>query len=132
MKEFDITVHRVLDGDTVLCEIDLGFGVILASKLVRIEHIDAPEIRSLDEQHKMHGLLAKTRLQRFLAQTNVVLVSEGKLDKFGRVLGDFQLPNGTLASSVMLNEYLAVQYDGKNKDNLMELHKRNWELISVA
>ena len=45
MYEYRATVVKVIDGDTVDVDIDLGFGIILSDERVRIMGIDTPESR---------------------------------------------------------------------------------------
>ena len=59
MYEYKCKVTRVVDGDTVDIDIDLGFGVWLHKERVRIYGIDTPESRTRDKIEKRFGLLAK-------------------------------------------------------------------------
>ena len=43
MYEYRASILRVVDGDTVDVDIDLGFGVWLRNERVRIMGIDTPE-----------------------------------------------------------------------------------------
>ena len=53
MHEYKIDVLRVVDGDTVDVDIDLGFGVWLRNQRVRIVGIDTPESRTSDKIEKI-------------------------------------------------------------------------------
>ena len=66
MYEYRCKVSRVVDGDTVDIDIDLGFGVWLHKERVRIIGIDTPESRTRDKVEKRFGLLAKNLLRTFL------------------------------------------------------------------
>ena len=66
MYEYKAKILRVVDGDTVDVDIDLGFGVWLRNERVRIMGIDTPESRTRDKQEKKFGLLAKERLKELL------------------------------------------------------------------
>ena len=63
MYEYKCKVIRVVDGDTVDVDIDLGFGVWLHKERVRIQGIDTPESRTRDKVEKRFGLLAKEELK---------------------------------------------------------------------
>ena len=52
MYEYKCAINRVIDGDTVDVDIELGFGVILADERVRIMGIDTPESRSCKGESK--------------------------------------------------------------------------------
>ena len=62
MYEYKCKVLKVVDGDTVDVDIDLGFGVWLHKERVRIMGIDTPESRTSDKLEKVFGLAAKERL----------------------------------------------------------------------
>ena len=63
MHEYKIDVLRVVDGDTVDVDIDLGFGVWLRDERVRMMGIDTPESRTSDKVEKLFGLAAKEKLK---------------------------------------------------------------------
>ena len=59
MYQYKAKITRIIDGDTVDCDIDLGFKVILAKQRIRLYGIDTPESRTRDKVEKKYGLLAK-------------------------------------------------------------------------
>jgi len=63
MKPFvyNCTVDRVVDGDTVDVNIDLGFNTWLMKRRVRLMGVDTPECRTRDDLEKQFGLLAKSK-----------------------------------------------------------------------
>jgi micrococcal nuclease len=63
MYEYKVDIVRVVDGDTVDVDIDLGFGVWLKKERVRIMGIDTPESRTRDKTEKIFGMAAKERLK---------------------------------------------------------------------
>ena len=66
MYEYRVEVLKVIDGDTVDVDIDLGFGVWLKNERVRLHGIDTPESRTRDLEEKKFGLAAKARLKELL------------------------------------------------------------------
>jgi len=72
MYEYKVTVLRVVDGDTVDVDIDLGFGIVLSNERVRIMGIDTPESRTRNKLEKVFGLASKTRLKELLGKTAVL------------------------------------------------------------
>ena len=66
MYEYSCTIDRVVDGDTVDVDIDLGFGVWLRKERVRMYGIDTPESRTRDLVEKKYGLAAKDFVLSFL------------------------------------------------------------------
>ena len=82
---YKCTLDRVVDGDTVDVNIDLGFKIVLAKQRVRLVGIDTPESRTRDLAEKKLGLQAKDLLKE-LTQDGFVLESQGR-GKYGRILG---------------------------------------------
>ena len=94
MYEYRVNVVKVVDGDTVDVDIDLGFGVWLKDERVRIMGIYTPESRTSDKVEKKFGLASKARLKSLLGKTAVLKTQinkngEDMKGKFGRILGDF-------------------------------------------
>ena len=130
MHEYKVNILKVVDGDTVDVDIDLGFGVWLRKERVRIMGIDTPESRTSDKMEKIFGILAKDRLSSLLGaeailQTQVSKKGEDMKGKFGRILGNFLTIDGRKCAQVLVEEGHAVYYDGGKKDNLQHLHQAN-------
>ena len=79
-------IIRVIDGDTIVVSIDLGFNLSLTQP-VRIKGINSPEMRSSNPQEKVLALAAKTFVEGWL-QGKALLITTTKDDKYGRILGD--------------------------------------------
>ena len=131
MYEYKCKIRKVVDGDTVDIDIDLGFGVWLNDERVRIIGIDTPESRTSDPIEKKFGLAAKERVQHLLGE-DATLISKVKGDgneemrgKFGRVLGDFRTSQGDLLTSKLMKEGHAVAYSGGNKEAIQVKHLEN-------
>lgn len=106
-----VKVLKVLDGDTVELEIDLGFGDF-HREAFRIQGIDAPEIRG---KTKEAGLAAKAALTEFLGDGSMVSVETIKApskDKYGRYLADPFVAGSGFASEYMIENGFAKPYNG--------------------
>ena len=135
MYEYKVNIIKVIDGDTVDVDIDLGFGVWIKDERVRIMGIDTPESRTRDKEEKKFGLAAKKRLQELLGKSAVLATQVNKdgedmKGKFGRILGDFNVYDATTDSwrkcaDVLIGEGHAVAYLGQNKDEIQEAHMIN-------
>ncbi len=130
MYEYKCTIVRVIDGDTVDVDIDLGFGIIMADERVRIMGIDTPESRTSDKVEKLFGKAAKARLQELLGKTSVLRTQinkngEDMKGKFGRVLGDFVAKDGRMVTEVMTEEGHCVPYTGGSKEDTHAAHLAN-------
>ena len=136
MYEYRCKVTRVVDGDTVDVDIDLGFGVWLHKERVRIYGIDTPESRTRDLEEKKYGLAAKECVKEFVRDkggSNIVLRTR-KYDakgKFGRILGDIIVDHVSM-SDTMIKEHHAVPYYGQSKEEIAEAHLKNREFITIA
>ena len=64
MFEYKCKMVKVVDGDTVDVDIDLGFGVWLRKQRIRLYGIDTPESRTSDDVEKVYGLAAKDFLSK--------------------------------------------------------------------
>src|SRR6185436_4825604 len=100
-------IVRVIDGDTVVVHLDLGWHTWRHDEHVRLNGIDAPE-----RTDPVRWAEAKAFVERLLpAGTEVLLVSE-KLEKYGRALGRILLRDGQDVGQEVLKAGLAKPYAG--------------------
>ena len=138
MYEYICNIDRVVDGDTVDVDIDLGFGIWLRKERVRLYGIDTPESRTRDLEEKKYGLAAKSYVQSFLPVGSMQTLKTQKDDKgkFGRILGEFIVYDAMTDSSRTLNQIMidlhyGVEYHGQSKQDIEEEHLRNRELLTL-
>lgn len=129
MYEYRAKLVKVVDGDTVDVDIDLGFGVWLKSERVRIMGIDTPESRTRDKVEKIFGLAAKERLKQLIEKDTILKTfaakdGEDMKGKFGRILGDFIIED-RMVTEIMIEEGHAVKYYGQNKADVEIAHMAN-------
>jgi micrococcal nuclease len=132
MYEYKAKLIRVVDGDTIDAEIDLGFKVYIKER-IRFAGIDTPESRTRHKHEKSWGLAAKCRVKDLLEYEDAefTLTTElQKKGKFGRILGTVILADGTSLSEILLDEKLAIPYEGGNKDESRIKYgvKELWEM----
>ena len=137
MYEYRCKVLKIVDGDTVDVDIDLGFGIVLKNERVRIMGIDTPESRTRDKVEKQFGLAAKKRLKEMLdnksgpiLKTQINKKGEDMKGKFGRILGDFTVYHAPtdawrMVTEIMVEEGHAVAYFGGSKDEVQAKHMAN-------
>jgi len=128
-NEYDVTVVKVVDGDTVDVDIDLGFGVTLRDERVRIMGIDTPESRTRDKVEDLFGEAAKARLKELMSEGAKLITTENKhgedmKGKFGRILGDFKV-DGKRVTDILIEEGHAVAYFGGSKEEIQAKHMVN-------
>ncbi len=128
--EYPCKILRVVDGDTVDVDIDLGFGVWMHKERVRIMGIDTPESRTRDLTEKAFGLAAKefVKLMMPIGSMQMIKTDKAKTGKFGRVLGDFLFDEKRL-TEIMIEENHAVPYFGGSKDETQAAHMANREIL---
>ena len=66
MHEYRCKIIKVVDGDTVDVDIDLGFDIWMKNERIRLLGIDTPESRTRDKEEKKFGLLAKKIVETFM------------------------------------------------------------------
>ena len=132
MYEYSCKIVRVVDGDTVDVDIDLGFGVWMHNERVRLHGIDTPESRTRDLEEKKFGLLAKDQVDHFLPKGSIqtLVTVKDKVGKFGRILGKFkikdhQYPTPTTINEWMIRHHHAAPYFGQSKDEIAQIHLDN-------
>jgi len=135
MYEYKAKVLRVVDGDTVDVDIDLGFGIWMHKERVRMMGIDTPESRTRDKVEKAFGLASKNRLKELLPVGSIAVLKteidrsgEDKKGKFGRILGDFIIEDKR-ATDILIEEGHAVAYFGGSKEEIEMKHMANREKL---
>jgi micrococcal nuclease len=111
-------VNKVVDGDTIDVEIDLGFDISFSSR-VRLAGIDTPESRTTDKIEKTLGLESKDYLKKAIDASKTVVIKTEKMDsseKYGRILGWVFLDGSEVSiNQKMINEGYAWGYMGETK-----------------
>jgi len=133
MFEYKCKIIKVIDGDTTDVDIDLGFGVWLKKQRIRFFGIDTPESRTRDLEEKKYGLAAKKYVTDHMplgSTQTLVTVKDGK-GKYGRILGQFKMEDGSILNDNMIAEHHAVAYFGQSKDDIEEEHLINRELVQL-
>lgn len=138
MYQYKVKVVKVVDGDTIDVDIDLGFSTVLKKQRVRFLGIDTPESRTRDLVEKKFGKASKKHLKGLLESAeSLSLISHDK-GKFGRILGEiiahFDEGHPVYETEINVNEQMildghAVRYTGENKDLVEQQHLANRERL---
>jgi micrococcal nuclease len=111
-------VLKVVDGDTIDADIDLGFSISL-EKRIRLAGIDTPESRTTDKREKALGLESKEWLKNRLEfAKNIIIRTQlpASTEKYGRILGKLYINNEeTSLNEQMVDEGYAWEYQGGSK-----------------
>ena len=135
--EYRCKVTRVVDGDTVDVDIDLGFGVWMHKQSIRLHGIDTPESRTRDLEEKKYGLIAKEQIKSFMpvGSMQTFVTVKDKAGKYGRILGKFLIYDKKTDAQMTVNDWMirehhAVAYFGQSKEDIAEEHLVNRKLLN--
>jgi endonuclease YncB( thermonuclease family) len=113
MYEYRVILDRVVDGDTVDVDIDLGFDTWLSKQRIRLYGLDTWESRTRDLEVKAKGLLAKEFTKQMVSGAEeIVLLSYGR-GKYGRTLGELICDGVNLNDALIENGHAVKYYGGK-------------------
>jgi len=118
-------ILKVVDGDTIDADIDLGFDISL-SKRIRLAAVDTPESRTADANEKKYGLESKEWLKHKVENAKNILIKTelpDSTEKYGRIIGHlFINDQETSLNDQMIVEGYAWEYSGgTKKKNFAEL-----------
>jgi len=132
MYEYKAIVSRVVDGDTVDVDIDLGFNVWLKKQRIRLYGIDTPESRTRDKVEKIFGNLAKAKVLEFCPVGSSIILqtrTDDSRGKYGRILGELVTLEGTNVNTYLIDNNYGVAYFGKSKDEIAGEQLANREIL---
>jgi micrococcal nuclease len=111
LYEYVCVIVSEHDGDTLRADVDLGFGVWLHEQDFRLNRINAPEVTGIQKPLGQASLAVLAGMLPAGAQVTV-RTTKDKLDKYGRMLGDFYLADGTCVNDSLVKQGFAKYYDG--------------------
>jgi len=105
MYTYNATVIRVVDGDSVWLDVDVGFHMSYKYNF-RLGGINTPELRSSDSVEKAAAYAAKARLEELLPEGSQVLIKTDKPGKYGRWIAQVYTQAAVALNQVSVNEIL--------------------------
>ena len=125
MYQYKARVNRIVDGDSVVLDIDLGFDICMNT-----QHV-TPESRTRDLDEKARGLMATKHVSMLLGIGDVVTINTymDTAGKFGRILGKITNIDGVDVAESLLENNLAVSYYGQSKEEIKQQHLDNREIL---
>ena len=129
MYDYQCTIVRVVDGDTVDVDIDLGFDTWRRGERIRLYGVDTPECRSRSATEKKAGLLAKGFVMQMLHEGGTYKLTTKEKGKFGRYLGTIKIDGELTINAALISEHLAVPYSGQSKKEIDSAHKANYKVL---
>lgn len=138
MYEYQCRIVKVIDGDTIKIDIDLGFGIWMTNQNVRLAGVDAPEYRTTDQVEKKYGTAAKEFVESYLKVGDIVPIKTtlDKKSKYGNILAEFKVYDSEKdilhsLNQLMIEKYHAVSYFGESKEELRPEHLKNREMLDL-
>jgi len=113
---YDAHVVSIKDGDTIVVDINLGFGIYKRGEVIRFLGVYAPEtFRPKTEKERVDGLIVKQYLTNRLTigESIVVVTNKDRRDGFGRILGNVWDVDGCVNDGVL--EYMKDRNIPPNK-----------------
>ena len=103
-------ITRIIDGDTIDADIDLGFNLTISQR-IRLKGLNAAETKTLDLEEKKKGIEARLWLEKELSRQGEWIIETTKEDKYGRILGTlYCIGDPVTLNERMLNEGIAKPY----------------------
>jgi micrococcal nuclease len=115
LYNYKCKVLRVIDGDTIEVDVDLGF-FTRKKVTLRLDHIDTPEIRTKDLEEKEQGFIATEFLKNKLYENNpegIIYIQSNSVDSFGRSIATIFTDNGDNVNLILLESGLAKEWKRK-------------------
>lgn len=130
--QYKAIINRVVDGDTIDVDCDLGFGIWKNKMRVRLLGVDTPEKRTRDLVEKRFGLLATAIVEGFCPEGKEIIIRTvlDNKGKFGRILGTIFVDDLNLNDYLIENRY-AVKYEGQSKSLIKEAHLLNYKWLET-
>ena len=132
MYQYKAIITKVVDGDTVDVDIDLGFEVWLKNQRIRLYGIDTPESRTSDKTEKIFGKLAAAKVLEFCPVGSEIILqtkTDDSRGKYGRILGELVTKDGVNVNTFLVDNAYAVSYFGMSKADIAQKQLDNRQII---
>ena len=112
-------VKNVFDGDAITVDLDLGFGVTLVDRRLRLRGVDAPKMKTEDPNEKKRAYETRDFVKKKVAEVeNTIYIRTYKSGKFGKFISDVWLNKKdaeegkfeTTLNSLLLKNNLAIEF----------------------
>ena len=131
MYEYKATVKRIIDGDSLVLDIDLGFYMFMNETKIRLYGLDTPEMTSEDPLLRLQAVLATRYLFDNLQVGEKVTIKTvlDKREKYGRLLATIITKEGLNINEGLIQNKLAVSYHNLTRDEQIQKHYENQEYL---
>lgn len=111
---YEVILVRVHDGDTIIVDVPVFPAIIGDNILVRLSHIDTPEMTDKRPEVKTLAIKAREVLKQILHEAKKIELTELKRDKYFRI-NAIVIADGVNVQTTLINLELAKPYDGGKK-----------------
>lgn len=103
-------VTRVIDGDTIVADVKLGFSLWKHDETIRLNGIDAPELKG---ESRERGKIARDYLKTLILDQEVQLETfDDKRDRWGRLVAGVYVADMQSITAMLLERGHAIPYIG--------------------
>lgn len=131
MYEYKATVKRIIDGDSLILDIDLGFYMFMNETKIRLYGLDTPEMASEDPLLRLQAVLATRYLFDNLQVGEKVIIKTvlDKREKYGRLLATVFTKDGLNINEGLVQNKLAVSYHNLTREEQIQKHYENQQYL---
>ena len=131
MYEYKATVKRIIDGDSLILDIDLGFYMFMNETKIRLYGLDTPEMNAEDPLLRLQAVLATRYLFDNLQIGDKVTIKTvlDKREKYGRLLATVFTKEGLNINEGLIQNKLAVSYHNLTREEQIQKHYENQEYL---
>ena len=131
MYEYKAIVKRVIDGDSLVLDIDLGFYIFMNETKIRLYGLDTPEMNSDDPLLRLQAVLATRYLYDNLPVGSKVKINTvlDKREKYGRLLATIITEDGFNINDGLIENKLAINYKNLTREEQIQKHYENQEYL---
>lgn len=131
MYEYKAIVKRIIDGDSLILDIDLGFYMFMNETKIRLYGLDTPEMTSEDPLLRLQAIMATRYLFDNLKVGDKVTIKTvlDKREKYGRLLATVFTNDGLNINEGLIQNKLAVSYHNLTREEQIQKHYENQEYL---
>ena len=131
MYEYKATVKRIIDGDSIVLDIDLGFYMFMNETKIRLYGLDTPEMTSEDPLLRLQAIMATRYLYDNLQVGEKVTIKTvlDKREKYGRLLATIITNDGLNINDGLIQNKLAVSYHNLTREEQIQKHYENQQYL---
>lgn len=131
MYEYKAIVKRIIDGDSLVLDIDLGFYIFMNETKIRLYGLDTPEMNSEDPLLRLQAVLATRYLFDNLQIGDKITIKTvlDKREKYGRLLATVFTKDGLNINEGLIQNKLAISYHNLTREEQVQKHLENQEYL---